>query len=123
MTNRISTPPSLNEHRDRFFLASNNDTESKRDQTEVLRVLRATPERAEQIAHYFYEKTRELINIKSYSLTDKNIKFVDIVRDVLRYVPLHWAATELVRKFEMSMWIPRSLTASWIGRFDAESGQ
>ncbi|KAI9449938.1 linoleate diol synthase [Lactarius psammicola] len=78
-----------------FFLASNNDADSQRDQTEVLRVLRASPERAEQIAHYFYEKTRELIHIKSYSLADKNVKFVDIVRDVLRYVPLHWAATEL----------------------------
>ncbi|KAH8997828.1 linoleate diol synthase [Lactarius hatsudake] len=78
-----------------FFLASNNDAESQRDQTEVLRVLRASPERAEQIANYFYEKTRELINVKSYSLNDKNIKYVDIVRDVLRYVPLHWAATEL----------------------------
>jgi linoleate 10R-lipoxygenase len=92
------TPP-LNEHRDRFFLATNNDAESQRDQREVLRVLQASPERAEQIANYFYEKTRELIHLKSYSLSDKNVKFVDIVRDVLRYVPLHWAATELVRKF------------------------
>ena len=75
------------------------------------------------IAHYFYEKTRELITLKSYSLTDKNIKFVDIVRDVLRYVPLHWAATELVCKFEVLMSIQRSLTATWIGRFDAKSRQ
>ncbi|KAH9056259.1 linoleate diol synthase [Lactarius vividus] len=78
-----------------FFLASHDDAGSQRDQTEVLRVLRASPEQADQIANYFYEKTRELINIKSYSLTDKNVKYVDIVRDVLRYVPLHWAATEL----------------------------
>ncbi|KAH9056263.1 linoleate diol synthase [Lactarius vividus] len=80
-----------------FFLACepDQDDESQRNQTEVLRVLQASPERAEQIANYFYEKTRELINIKSYSLNDENIKYVDIVRDVLRYVPLHWAATEL----------------------------
>ncbi|KAH9016639.1 hypothetical protein EDB83DRAFT_2528743 [Lactarius deliciosus] len=80
-----------------FFLACepDQDAESLRDQTEVLRILQASPERAEQIANYFYEKTRELINIKSYSLNDKNVKYVDIVRDVLRYVPLHWAATEL----------------------------
>jgi linoleate 10R-lipoxygenase len=89
----------LNEHRDRFFLATNNDTESQRDQREVLRVLGTSPERADQIANYFYEKTRELIKVKSYTLSDKNVRFVDIVRDVLRYVPLHWAATELVRKF------------------------
>jgi linoleate 10R-lipoxygenase len=78
-----------------FFLATNNDTESQRDQREVLRVLGTSPERADQIANYFYEKTRELIKVKSYTLSDKNVRFVDIVRDVLRYVPLHWAATEL----------------------------
>ncbi|KAI9435341.1 linoleate diol synthase [Lactarius indigo] len=78
-----------------FFLASKDDAESQRDQAEVLRVVGSPPERADQIAQYFYEKTRELINIKSYSLNDKNVKYVDIVRDVLRYVPLHWAATEL----------------------------
>jgi linoleate 10R-lipoxygenase len=95
----MNTP--LNEHRVRFFLASNNDAESQHDQCEVLRVLQTSPERVEQIADYFYTKTCELIKIKSYLLSDKNIKFVDIVRDVLRYVPLHWAATELVRQFEM----------------------
>lgn len=93
--------PSLNEHRDSFFLATNNNAESQHDQREVLRVLGATPERAEQIANYFYEKTRELINVKSYTLSDNNIKFVDIVRDVLRYVPLYWAATELVRNYNV----------------------
>ena len=75
----------------------NKEVESQHDQREVLRFLRASPEQADQIAQYFYEKTRELIKVKSYSLTDKNVKFVDIVRDVLRYVPLHWAATEVVR--------------------------
>ncbi|KAF8265064.1 heme peroxidase [Lactarius quietus] len=77
-----------------FFLASNKEAESQRDQREVLRVLGA-PDETDHIAHYFYEKTRELINVKSYLLADKSIKFVDIVRDVLRYVPLHWAATDL----------------------------
>jgi len=81
---------------DSFFLASNNDTESQRDQREVLRVLQASPDQTEKIAHYFYERTRKLIISKSYSLSDNGIKFVDIVRDVLRYVPLYWTATELV---------------------------
>ncbi|KAI0260103.1 linoleate diol synthase [Gloeopeniophorella convolvens] len=78
-----------------FFLASNDDAQSQRDQREVLRLLQATPEGADKIAHYFYEKTRALIKEKSYTLADKNLKMVDIVRDVLRYVPLYWAATEL----------------------------
>ena len=96
MTNITPDPPLINEYRDRFFLASNKDAESLRDQREVLRVL-GEPGETDHIAHYFYEKTRELIEVKSYSLTDKNVKYVDIVRDVLRYVPLHWAATDLVR--------------------------
>ena len=94
--NRTPDPPLINEYRDRFFLASNKDAESLRDQREVLRVL-GEPGETDHIAHYFYEKTRELIEVKSYSLADKNVKYVDIVRDVLRYVPLHWAATDLVR--------------------------
>jgi len=59
-------------------------------------VLQASSDQAEKIAHYFYERTRKLIISKSYSLSDNGIKFVDIVRDVLRYVPLYWTATELV---------------------------
>jgi linoleate 10R-lipoxygenase len=119
---RIHAPRSLNGHRNRFFLASNKEAESQHDQRDVLRVL-GTQDQTDKNAHYFYEKTRDLIELKSYSLIDKNIKFVDIVRDVLRYVPLHWAATSLVREFEMLALIRRSLTASWIGRFDAQSKQ
>jgi len=78
-----------------FFLASNNDVESQRDQREVLRVLSASPAEAGKIAQYFYERTRKLIISKSYTLADKGVKYVDIVRDVLRYVPLYWTATEL----------------------------
>ena len=89
---------SLNKHCDRFFLALNNEADSQRDQREILRVMGA-PEETDRIAHYFYEKMRKLITLKLYLLTDKNIKFVD----VLRYVPLHWATTELVCEFEMFM--------------------
>ncbi|KAH9973470.1 putative linoleate diol synthase [Lactifluus volemus] len=56
-----------------FFLASNNEANSQRDQRE----------------------TRKLIVAKSFKLSDTNTRYVDIVRDVLRYVPLYWAATEL----------------------------
>lgn len=88
--------PLLANYYNSFFLASNNDAESQRDQREVLRVLQASPDQTEKIAQYFYERTRKLIISKSFSLTDNGIKFVDIVRDVLRYVPLYWTATELV---------------------------
>ena len=94
----------MNDHPDRFFLASNKEAECQRDQREVLRVM-GEPGETDHIAHYFYEKTRELIKLKSYSLTDKNTKYVDIVRDVLCYVPLHWAASELVCKLKKLMLI------------------
>jgi len=92
--------PPFADYYDSFFLASNNDTESQRDQREVLRILQASPDQAEKIAHYFYERTRKLIISKSYTLADEGTKFVDIVRDVLRYVPLYWTATELVCDLE-----------------------
>jgi len=78
-----------------FFLASNNEAESQRDQREVLRVLQTSPDQAERIAQYFYERTRKLIVSKSYTLANKGVKYVDIVSEVLRYVPLYWTASEL----------------------------
>ena len=59
-------------------------------------MLQTSPDQAEKIAKYFYERTRELIISKSFAVSGQGVKTVDIVRDVLRYVPLYWAATELV---------------------------
>jgi len=84
-------------HYDRFFLASNDDSESQRNQREILRVLQASPDQPDKIANYFYERTRKLIVSKSYVLADKGVRYVDMISDVLRYVPLYWTATELVR--------------------------
>jgi hypothetical protein len=100
----MSAARKLSDYYDRFFLASNNATESQHDRREVLRVLQASPDGAEKIAHYFYERTRKLIISKSYTLTsDKGAKYVDIVRDVLRYVPLYWTA-ELVCDLNCPIW-------------------
>jgi linoleate 10R-lipoxygenase len=59
-------------------------------------VLQTSPNQADEIAHYFYETTRKLILSRSFTVSGKGVKIVDVVRDVLRYVPLHWTATELV---------------------------
>ena len=82
-------------HHDRFFLASNNAAESQHDQREILRVLQASPDQ-DKIAQYFYERTRKLIVSKSYTLANNEVKYVDIINEVLRYVPLYWTASELV---------------------------
>lgn len=54
------------------------------------------PETTEKIAEYFYKKTKELIEQNSFSLIHSNTCSVNIVRDVLRYVPVHWTASEIV---------------------------
>lgn len=41
---------------------------------------------------WFYEKTLELIGEKSFMVYDKAPRNVDIVKDVLRLIPVHWAA-------------------------------
>ncbi|KAI0046507.1 linoleate diol synthase [Auriscalpium vulgare] len=78
-----------------FFLAATDPARGERDQREVLRTLTSAPGATDRIAQYFYQKTRDLLATKSYTLSDKNVKSVDIAKDVLRYLPLHWAATEL----------------------------
>ena len=81
----------------RFFLTSEDAAQGRRDQREVLRALTSSPNALDKIAQSFYDNTRTLMSSKSYTLTDKNTRNVDIVRDVLKYIPLRWAATEIVR--------------------------
>ena len=66
-------------------------------QKEFISALAPTPEAIEKIGQYFYKKTAELISGASYSLINSNTKSVNIVADVLKLVPVYWAATEIVR--------------------------
>ncbi len=43
-----------------------------------------------ETATYFAEKTRSLINAKSFELVDGKGKNVDIVKDVINLLPVHW---------------------------------
>jgi len=43
-----------------------------------------------ETATYFAEKTRGLINAKSFSLVHGQGKNVDIVKDVINLLPIHW---------------------------------
>jgi len=47
-------------------------------------------------ARFFYDTTRKLIDLRSFALVGKKTYIVDIVRDVLRHVPVCWAASEIV---------------------------
>ncbi|KAG2364875.1 putative linoleate diol synthase [Suillus spraguei] len=75
-----------------FFTASTNGVE---EQKKFIRALAPSPEAISAIGTYFHNKTKELIEQHSFSLIGQNIRGVDIVRDVLKFVPLHWTATEI----------------------------
>ncbi len=45
----------------------------------------------DKITESFYQKTRELMITESWACVGQTVKNVDIVRDVLKYVPLYWA--------------------------------
>lgn len=48
------------------------------------------------LATYFAKKTEELIKSKSFDHVGKGVRYVDIVRDVINLVPVHWISQEIV---------------------------
>jgi cytochrome P450 len=75
-----------------FFAASTDGVE---EQKRFISALAPSPEAINAIGAYFHNKTKELIELHSFSLIGQNTRGVNIVRDVLKYVPLHWVATEI----------------------------
>ncbi|KAI6041268.1 heme peroxidase [Pisolithus marmoratus] len=63
--------------------------------TQFLGVLTPSAEAVQKIGDYFYSKTRELIDKNSVTLIGTNTRSVNIVGDVLKYVPVYWTATEI----------------------------
>lgn len=91
----------------RFFIASGDPARGERDQREVLQVLTAEEGSTNTIAMSFYQTTKAVIDEKSFTLSDKRIKNVDIV-DALRFIPIRWVATEIVSSqlfFSSSAWM------------------
>jgi cytochrome P450 len=78
-----------------FFLASADATRSDREQREIVSALVHTPDIGDKIAESIYRTTQDLITYHSYACVGGKVMNVDIVRDVLRYAPLTWAATEV----------------------------
>lgn len=69
--------------------------EGEKEKQAVLDVLNS-PELVERIGKYFYDTTKELIASESYTLVGGKISGVDLVRQVLRVVPIYWVAIDLV---------------------------
>ena len=76
-------------------MASENGAE---EQEQFATALAPSPEAVSAIGTFFYNKTKELIEEHTFSLIGKKTRAVNIVRDVLKFVPLHWAAVEIVRR-------------------------
>jgi linoleate 10R-lipoxygenase len=74
------------------FYTVHGDTE----QDKIAKHLADTPEATDKIGKYFYDTTSQLIKSNSFSLVGKKVCGVDIVRDVLRVVPVMWAAADIV---------------------------
>lgn len=77
-----------------FFAASGNGAE---EQKQLVSALAPSSEAVSKICAYFYNDTRKLIEQTSFSLVGSKTRSVNIVRDVLKFLPLRWAATEVVR--------------------------
>lgn len=77
----------------RFFIASGNPSLASREQRAMIGLLQSYED---QILSFFYNKTRELMVRESYSLVGVQTRSLDIVRDVLKYIPLHWASNFFV---------------------------
>ncbi|KAH9932667.1 linoleate diol synthase [Amylocystis lapponica] len=77
---------------DGFFIASPSSAQATREQRAFFGALTSAPGSADEIAGYFYQKTRELMLREAYTMVGSQTQNVDIVRDVLRHVPIHWAS-------------------------------
>ncbi|PIL25197.1 cytochrome P450 [Ganoderma sinense ZZ0214-1] len=79
-------------HGEGFFIASDDPARAAREQRALLSALTGAPDAEASIKSFFYEKTRELIQRESCSSVGTSTHTVDLVRDVLKRVPVYWAA-------------------------------
>ena len=66
-----------------------------KDQLAIISTL-AAPDLTQGIEKYFYETTKKLIAANSFTLVGGKVGGIDIVRQVFRILPVHWAAIDLV---------------------------
>ena len=73
----------------RFYIASDDAAKCERQHTEIIAAFAGNAEDKKKSGQFFFNKTRELIEKNSYSVVGGKVVNVDIVRDVLRVVPLY----------------------------------
>ncbi|GBE86547.1 Linoleate 10R-lipoxygenase [Sparassis crispa] len=75
-----------------FFIASDSPARAGREQRAFIGALTDARGSVDKIASFFYQTTRDLMLRESYTAVGSRTKNVDIVRDVLKHVPVRWAA-------------------------------
>ncbi|KII87382.1 hypothetical protein PLICRDRAFT_253826 [Plicaturopsis crispa FD-325 SS-3] len=75
-----------------FFLATGDAARAKQDRQSIISALVNTPEAAIDIAQSFYDETVRKIKGHSYAVVGGSTLNIDIVRDVLKFVPLQWSS-------------------------------
>jgi hypothetical protein len=78
-----------------FFLASADVAAGEKERRGVLAALLGPADAADNIGKFFYQKTRELVVSNSFVVVGGKTHSVDIVRDVFKFIPIHWAACEI----------------------------
>ncbi|KIM44733.1 hypothetical protein M413DRAFT_442688 [Hebeloma cylindrosporum] len=68
--------------------------EDDKDRQAIVSIL-SSPDLLEGIGEYFYETTKKLLSESSFKLVGGKVAGVDVVRQVIRFLPVHWVATDL----------------------------
>ncbi|KAF8600486.1 heme peroxidase [Ceratobasidium sp. AG-I] len=77
-----------------FFLAMDEPSRHQKDMN-VMHKTMVSPEAIDRYVKWYGAKTTSLIQSKSFSMSNSRTRSVDIVRDVLNLVPVHWVSQEL----------------------------
>lgn len=80
-----------------FYIASADPARAAREERMMLDALVGETGSEEKIKQFFFDKTRELMERESCKTVAKGIHTVDLVRSVLRVVPIYWAC-DMVRR-------------------------
>jgi hypothetical protein len=72
--------------------------EDEKKRNDVINAISGSPTLVDSIGRYFYEMTQKLILHHSFTLVGNKTFGIDLIQYVVRELPIHWAATDLVCK-------------------------
>jgi len=63
--------------------------------SEVSKYIFSKPEA--DVGSYFAKKTQALVKSKAFSKVGTEVNFVDVIKDVINLLPIHWISQEIVK--------------------------